>query len=91
LFDFRPRDTGILLASRDSNIKNVWVHSMIIPELKLRDVERQIFAAYLVIAAHDAAFENRPETLNRVGVNGTDNVPTTPRLKIDQKPSIVFV
>jgi len=36
-------------------------------------------------------FENRPETLNRVGVNGTDNVPTTPRLKIDQKPSIVFV
>jgi hypothetical protein len=54
--------------------KNIGVHSVIIAELELRDVQRQIFAANLVIAAHNAALNQRPKTLNRVGVNSADDV-----------------
>ena len=37
-------------------------------------VERQIFARDVMIAAHDAAFEQRPERFNRIRVNRADNV-----------------
>jgi hypothetical protein len=38
-------------------------------ELKFREIQRQIFLAHAVIAAHDATFEERPERFNRIGVN----------------------
>src|SRR5271170_7296322 len=47
-----------------------------IPELKLGDVERQIFPADFVEAADDPALEDRPEAFNRVGVDRTDDVLT---------------
>lgn len=41
---------------------------IVISELKLRDVERQIPLAHLVERADDAGLENGPEAFNRVGV-----------------------
>ena len=49
--------------------KNIAVEAIVISELKLRDVQRQIFAADLVITAHDAALEDAPEAFNRIGVD----------------------
>lgn len=56
--------------------KNIGIFAAVVAELKFRDVQRKIFAAYLVIAAHDAALNQRPKTLNRVGVDRADNVLT---------------
>ena len=64
--------------------ENVFVGAVIIPELKLRDVQRQIFTADFVEAADNTAFNQRPKTLNRIGVDRADDVlsdaggPTTP-------------
>ena len=43
-------------------------------EGKFIDVERQILARDVMIAAHDAAFQQRPERFNRVRVNRAGNV-----------------
>ena len=40
-----------------------------VAERKLRQIHRQVFAADLMIGAHNAAFQKRPERLNRVCVN----------------------
>jgi hypothetical protein len=42
--------------SRDSRSENVEVFAIVVAERKLSNIERQIFAADFVIAAHDAAF-----------------------------------
>lgn len=62
-----------MLTAADCCSKNIFVGAVVIPELKFRDVKRQIFGADLVEAANDAAFA-RPETFNRVGVNRTYDV-----------------
>ena len=62
------------LAPLDSRSENVAVETVVIFELTFRNVERQIFAADLVIAADDAALEDRPEPFNRVRVDRTDDV-----------------
>jgi hypothetical protein len=54
--------------------EDIRVGAVVVPELKLRDVQRHVFAADLVEAADDAALEDAPETFNRVGVNRADNV-----------------
>src|SRR5437762_364625 len=64
------------LASPDCLTEDVFVASVVIPELKLRDVERHIFGADLVEGADNAAFENRPEAFNRVGVDDAVDVLT---------------
>jgi hypothetical protein len=43
------------LASADHCTKNIGIFPIVVAELKLRNVQRQIFAAYRAIAAHDAA------------------------------------
>lgn len=50
------------------------VEAVVVPELKFRDVQRQIFGADLVERADHAALEDAPETFNRVGVNRANNV-----------------
>jgi hypothetical protein len=59
----------IALASADRGSENI----VIVFQLKFRDVERHIFAADAVKCADNAAFENRPEAFNRVGVNRGDD------------------
>jgi hypothetical protein len=54
--------------------ENIDVLTVVVPELKFRDVQRQIFATDLVIGADNAALEDAPEAFNRVGVDRTDNV-----------------
>lgn len=56
--------------------EDVGIEAVVIAELKLRDVERQIFGAYLMIAAHDTALYQRPETFDRIGVNSTNDALT---------------
>jgi hypothetical protein len=56
-----------MLAPADCCPEDVPIFAIIITELELRNVQRQIFLLTLW------------------------NVPTTPRLTIDRKPSIVFV
>lgn len=55
-------------------LENVFVIAIVISELELCDVKRQIFFAYLVIAADDPAFEQRPKTFNRVRMNCADDI-----------------
>jgi hypothetical protein len=54
--------------------KDIDVLAIVVPELKFRDVQRQIFAADLVIAAGNTALQDAPEVFNRVGVNRADNM-----------------
>ena len=54
--------------------ENVRVHPVVIAELELSDVQRQVFGADVVISANDAALQDRPEALNRVRVDRADNV-----------------
>lgn len=61
-------------SATDRRSENVGIGAVIVPELKFRDVERQILAADLVIAAHDTALNQRPKTFDCVGVDCADNV-----------------
>lgn len=54
--------------------KHIGIATVVVAELKFRDVERHIFGAHFVECADHAAFEQRPETLNRVGVYSADHV-----------------
>src|ERR1051326_4598561 len=62
------------LASADRRSENVRIHAVIVAELELRDIERQIFLADLVEGPDHAALDDRPEAFDRVGVDGADNV-----------------
>src|SRR5271168_1453796 len=62
------------LASTYSRAENVSIISVIVAELKLRDVQRHIFGADLVEAANNPAFEDRPKTLNRIRMDRADHV-----------------
>jgi len=61
-------------ASRYSSTKNVRVITVVVPELKFCNVQRHVLAADFVERADNTALHQRPETLNRVGVNRTDNI-----------------
>ena len=54
--------------------ENVHVLSVVVTELELGNVERHILGADLVERADHAALHQGPETLNRVGMDGTDNI-----------------
>ena len=54
--------------------EDIWIATIVIPELKFRNIERQIFAANLVISPNHAAFEQRPEAVNRLRVDSPDDV-----------------
>ena len=50
------------------------IHAVIIAELKLGNIERQILFADFVDSAHNAAFQDRAEALNRIGVDRANYV-----------------
>jgi hypothetical protein len=56
--------------------ENIVIKAIVVPELKLSNVERQIFPAHLVVAAHHAALQDRPEAFDGIGVNCADNIIT---------------
>src|SRR5690242_5551359 len=62
------------LAAPNRFRENVPVQPVVISELEFSHVERKVFTAHLVIAAHHAALNQRPKTFNRVRVQSADNV-----------------
>ncbi len=54
--------------------KNIRVQPVVVSELKLSNIERHVLGADLVECADNAAFQDRPEPFNRVGVNRANNV-----------------
>ncbi len=77
------------LAPRDSLSENIRVLSVIVSELKFRDVERQIFLADFVESSDDTALKDRPEAFNRLGMNCADDV--LPARMVDSGMRIFFV
>ena len=61
-------------ASCYDRIENIWILSVVEPERKLIQIQRQIFTAHVMIVADDSAFQQAPKVLNRVRVNGADNI-----------------
>jgi hypothetical protein len=59
------------LAPTNRDPKNISVLPIVISELKLGNVQRQILIADFVERADNAALKDRPETFNRVGMNRT--------------------
>jgi hypothetical protein len=64
------------LAPFDSLSENVGVQPIVVPELEFGNVQRQIFVADLVEAAHNAALNERPEALDCVRMNRADDMLT---------------
>ena len=54
--------------------KHIGIATVVIAKLKFRDIQRQIFGTDLMETADDTALKNRPETLNRIGVDSADHV-----------------
>jgi hypothetical protein len=54
--------------------ENIGFATIVVTELKLREVEREILRADMMVRANDSALEQRPETFNAVGMNLTANV-----------------
>ena len=63
-----------MLASANRRAEDIRVQAIVVAELKLGNIERQIFGADLVESADHAALKDRPETFNRVGMHRADNV-----------------
>jgi hypothetical protein len=55
-------------------IEHVGIETVVVAELKFRDVKRHIFRRHFVERPDHATLEDRPEALNRVRVNRADNV-----------------
>lgn len=64
----------MILASFNRRAENVLIHAVIVAELELRDIQRQVLLADLVEGADDATLKDRPEPFNRVRVDRTDDV-----------------
>ena len=54
--------------------KNVRITAIIIAELEFGNIERHIFAAYLVERTNDTAFDDGPKAFDGLSMNGTDDI-----------------
>ena len=73
----------------DGNSEDVDVAPIVVSKLKLTDVQRQIFAADLVEAPHNAALNQRPEAVDRLRMDRADDMLTS--TVIDDRVREVFV
>src|SRR5258708_4271451 len=62
------------LATSDPFADDVLILPVVVAELELSDVERQVLGADFVERADHASLEDRPEAFNRVGVDRSDHV-----------------
>ncbi len=65
--------TGVS-ATTYGRAEDVRVVSVVVPEFELGNVQRQILSAHLVEAAHDAALQQRPETIDGLRMNDAVDV-----------------
>lgn len=63
---------GLRLTASYRRAEDVSVLAVVMTELELSEVQRQIFLAYVMVRSHDSAFEQRPERFGIV-------VSTSPR------------
>lgn len=61
-------------AARYRGLEDFRIVSIVVAELELRNVQRQILGADLMERADNTALEDRPEALNRIRVHSADNV-----------------
>ena len=54
--------------------ENIGFAAVVVTELELCEVQRQILLADIMVSAHDSALQERPERFNRIGMRGSDNV-----------------
>jgi hypothetical protein len=62
------------LNPRDCCLEDICIEAVVIPELKLSNVERHIFCADFVECADHAALEDRPKAFNRISVHSANDV-----------------
>jgi hypothetical protein len=62
------------LTSADRLAEDIFVVPIVVSELELRNIQREVFGADLVERAHHAALKYRPEAFNRVGVDRAYNI-----------------
>jgi hypothetical protein len=67
-----------MLTPRDRRSENIGIEAIIIAKLELCNVEMQILFADVVESSDNPALDERPETLNRVGMHGANNILTSP-------------
>ena len=74
--DSAPASHGSLCvsAARYRGTEYVLVIAVVITPFKFSDVQRQVLAADFVEAAHNAAFQERPETINRLSMDCAVNI-----------------
>src|SRR6185312_9904058 len=70
--DFKKMVT--YLAPLKRHAENIGIVAIVVPKLKFSDVQRQVFGADLVEGANNTTLQDRPEALNRIRVDGTNNV-----------------
>jgi hypothetical protein len=75
-------------ASPNCLSENVGVQTVVISELELGHIEREVFAADLVIAAHHAALNQAPKAFNRIRAQRADDMPTTTNLRGPPAPPL---
>lgn len=61
-------------ATRYGCTEDIGVVPVVVAELKLRNVKRQIFSPNFVECAHDAALDERPKAVDCLSVDRADNV-----------------
>jgi hypothetical protein len=54
--------------------EDIWIVPVVVAELELSHIERQIFVANLVERPHHSAFDERPETLSRIRMDRADDI-----------------
>jgi hypothetical protein len=64
----------VLLTAADCSSENISIFSVVIPKLKLSDVQMQIFSANFVISPDDPTLQDRPKTFNCVRMDRTNDV-----------------
>src|SRR3954462_7699117 len=57
------------------NAEDIGVLAVVVLELRLSDVQRQILFADVVERADDRPLEDRPEALDGLSVDGADDIP----------------
>ncbi len=62
------------LTTADRRSEDVGIMPIVIPELKLRNIERQILFADFVECPDTSALNQRPKALDRIGVDRADNI-----------------
>jgi hypothetical protein len=66
-----------LLTSADSRSEDIFITSIVVPELEFGNIERQIFPTHFVECADHATLKNRPKAFDGLSMNSADDILTS--------------